>query len=99
MLISHRPVELELEGVWFTYCCLNYWGLAQHMARLPEHHWVQRILRWCSAGTYRIGRPNFHFKHFAGTEPQGHGPMLLCIAIFENMNATFLSNFAVHSVA
>ena len=47
---------------WSCICCLNYWGLAQHVALLSQERWVRPILRWCPAGTYRIGRPHLHWE-------------------------------------
>ena len=47
---------------WSRICCLNYWRLAQHVAMLSQERWVRRILHWCPAGTYRIGRPHFHWE-------------------------------------
>ena len=37
--------------------CKNYWNLAKHVASLPEHRWVQRLLSWHPFGTRRVGRP------------------------------------------
>ena len=47
---------------WSHICCLSYWRLAQHIATLPPERWVRRILRWCLPGTYRTGRPHFHWE-------------------------------------
>ena len=47
---------------WSRICCFNYWRLAQHVAMLSQERWIRRILRWCPAGTYRIGRPHFHWE-------------------------------------
>ena len=47
---------------WSHICCLSYWQLAQHIATLPPERWVRRILRWCLPGTYRTGRPHFHWE-------------------------------------
>ena len=35
----------------------GYWNLAKHVASLPEHRWVQRLLSWHPFGTRRVGRP------------------------------------------
>ena len=32
-------------------------SLAKHVASLPEHRWVQRLLSWHRFGTRRVGRP------------------------------------------
>ena len=37
--------------------CKNYWNLARHVAALPAHRWVQRLLSWHPFGTRRVGRP------------------------------------------
>ena len=71
---------------WSRICCLNFWRLAQHVAMLSQERWVRRILRWCPPGTYRIGRPQFHWESRHESEPFG-----INIA-----NPSF--NFAVHRV-
>ena len=47
---------------WSHICCLSYWRLAQHIATLPPERWVRRTLGWCLPGTYRTGRPHFHWE-------------------------------------
>ena len=47
---------------WSHICCLSCWRLAQYIATVPPERWVRRILRWCLAGIYRIGRPHFHWE-------------------------------------
>ena len=43
--------SLSTPNIFFMWC----------FAALPQEHWVRRILRWCPPGTYRIGRPHFHW--------------------------------------
>ena len=42
---------------WSRICCGAYWKLAAHIAKLPIHHWIQRVLHWQPVGPRRIGRP------------------------------------------
>ena len=44
-------------NTWSYITCKNYWNLAKHVASLPEHRWVQRLLSWHPFGTRRVGRP------------------------------------------
>ena len=61
--------------------CPSYWMLAQHIATLPPERWVRRILRWCLAGTNRIGRPHFiggpNFNGTGGMKAWGDGLTLV----------------------
>ena len=47
-----------------TSLAKNYWNLAKHVASLPRHRWVQRLLSWHPFGSRRVGRPreNLGFK-------------------------------------
>ena len=42
----------------WSYCvCRQHWKLASHIANLPEHRWVRRILAWNPSVRYRsLGR-------------------------------------------
>ena len=42
---------------WSRICCGAYWKLAAHIAKLPFHHWIQRVLHWQPVGQTRLGRP------------------------------------------
>ena len=42
---------------YFLTFCMTYWKLAAHMAKLPIHHWIQRVLHWQPVGPRRLGRP------------------------------------------
>ena len=44
-------------NTWSYITCKNYWNLARHVAALPAHRWVQRLLSWRPSGTRRVGRP------------------------------------------
>ena len=44
-------------NTWSYITCKNYWNLARHVAALPAHRWVQRLLSWHPFGTRRVGRP------------------------------------------
>ena len=44
-------------NTWSYITCKNYWNLARHVAGLPAHRWVQRLLSWHPFGTRRVGRP------------------------------------------
>ena len=44
-------------NTWSYITCKNYWNLAKHVASLPAHRWVQRLLSWRPFGTRRVGRP------------------------------------------
>ena len=44
-------------NTWSYITCKNYWSLARHVATLPAHRWVQRLLSWHPFGTRRVGRP------------------------------------------
>ena len=49
----------EAAGVkpWSYLVCKHYWKLALHIANLPEHRWVRRILAWNPSVRYRsLGR-------------------------------------------
>ena len=35
----------------------NYWNLAEHVAGLPAHRWVKRLLSYHPVGVRRVGRP------------------------------------------
>ena len=42
---------------WSYLVCKHYWKLALHIANLPEHRWVRRILAWNPSVRYRsLGR-------------------------------------------
>jgi len=57
---------------WSRICCFNYWRLAQHVAMLSQERWVRRILRWCPAGTYRIGRHALTCRDVTTPHPPPH---------------------------
>ena len=42
---------------WSRICCGAYWKLAAHIAKLPIHHWIRRVLHWQPVGPRRLGRP------------------------------------------
>ena len=44
-------------NTWSYITCRNYWNLAKHVASLPAHPWLQRLLSWHPFGTRRVGRP------------------------------------------
>ena len=44
-------------NTWSYITCKNYWNLARHLAALPAHRWLQRLLSWHPIGTRRVGRP------------------------------------------
>ena len=44
-------------NTWSYITCKNYWNLARHVATLPAHRWVQRLLSWRPLGARRVGRP------------------------------------------
>ena len=44
-------------NTWSYITCKNYWNLARHVATLPAHRWVQRLLSWRPLGARRAGRP------------------------------------------
>ena len=49
-------------NTWSYITCKNYWNLARHVATLPAHRWVQRLLSWHPFGTHRVGRPRHTWK-------------------------------------
>ena len=44
-------------NTWSYITFQNYWNLPKHVASLPRHRWVQRLLSWHPFGTRRVGRP------------------------------------------
>ena len=44
-------------NTWSYITRTNYWNLARHVATLPAHRWVQRLLSWRPLGARRAGRP------------------------------------------
>ena len=44
-------------NTWSYITCKNYWNLARHVAALPAHRSVQRLLLWHPFVTRRVGRP------------------------------------------
>ena len=49
-------------NTWSYIICKNYWNLARHVAALPAHWWVRRLLSWHFFGTRRIGRPRLTWE-------------------------------------
>ena len=50
--VAHARVN-----TWSYITCKNYWNFAKHVASLPAHRWVQRLLSWHPFGARRVGRP------------------------------------------
>ena len=63
----------------WSYCvCRQYWKLASHIANLPEHRWVRRILAWNPPVRHRSLEGGhtpgtIKSKLFVDTKVWGHG--------------------------
>ena len=64
----------------WSYCvCRQHWKLASHIANLPEHRWVRRILAWNPSVRYRsLGRRahTWDYEIQAFCRYKGLGPWL-----------------------
>ena len=54
---SEILLQMHTFNTWSYITCKNHWNLARHVAALPAHRWVQRLLSWHPIGTRRVGRP------------------------------------------
>ena len=56
-------VPASIHGLTMSYItCKNYWNLERHVATLPAHRWVQRLLSWRPLGARRVGRPRLTWE-------------------------------------
>ena len=61
--------------LWPRICCRSCWKFSSTYCHSTVRKWVQRILRWCPPGPYRIGRPHLYWTS-AGTKAWDDGLML-----------------------
>ena len=57
--LSEKVPSFVVKGrasTWSYTTCANYRILAKHVASLPAHRWVQRVLSWHPFGIQRVGR-------------------------------------------
>ena len=77
----------------WSYCvCRQHWKLASHIANLPEHCWVRRILAWNPSVRYRsLGRRphTWDYQIQAFCRYKGLGPWLEEAKHHHHWNALF----------
>ena len=77
MHLSAVLLQEPAPDTWSDITYKHFWNLAEHVATLPAHQWVQRLLSWHPFAARGVGRPRHTWESKVSGVSQARGSWIL----------------------